>query len=234
MALHEDLKQQVARIFCDRWETRNGTAVPEPVDLGLGNEAVLLDATVLYADLDGSTAMVDQQKAHLSAEVYKSYLHCCAKVIQTEGGVITAYDGDRVMAVFIGDYKNTSAAKCALKINYAVHNIINPGLKAQYPDSTFTVKQVVGIDTSPLFVTRTGVRGDNDLVWVGRAANYAAKLTELGNVGPTTWITEAAYNRLNDEAKFGGAQRQRMWMQYKWTQMKDHQIFGSTWWWRID
>jgi len=38
---------------------------------------------------------------------------------------------------------------------------------------------VVGIDTSALFVARIGVRNDNDLVWVGRAANYAAKLTEI-------------------------------------------------------
>ena len=33
----------------------------------------------------------------------------------------------------------------------------------------------LGIDTSKLFVARTGIRKSNDLVWVGRAANYAAK-----------------------------------------------------------
>ena len=59
--------------------------------------------------------------------------------------MITAYDGDRVMAVFIGDPQSAPAARCALKINYAVANIINPALKVQYPKSTYQVKQVIGI-----------------------------------------------------------------------------------------
>ena len=105
------------------------------------------------------------------------------------------------MAVFIGDYKNTTAVRCGLKINWAVKNLVMPALRQQYPDSTFQVRQVVGIDTSNLFVARTGVRGANDLVWVGPAANYAAKLTELGADYPTR-ITHRVFERLNDEAKF--------------------------------
>jgi hypothetical protein len=60
--------------------------------------------------------------------------------------------------------QNTSATRCALKINYAVKEIINPAIKAQYPESTYDVRQSVGIDTSELFVARTGIRGSNDLV----------------------------------------------------------------------
>ncbi len=30
--------------------------------------------------------------------LYKAYLHCAAKIISNEGGEITAYDGDRIMA----------------------------------------------------------------------------------------------------------------------------------------
>lgn len=49
-------------------------------------------------------------KPHFAAEIYKSYLHCASKIIRCENGVITAFDGDRVMGIFIGDLKNTSAA----------------------------------------------------------------------------------------------------------------------------
>jgi len=87
---------------------------------------------VLYADLAESTNLVDAHKAWFAAEVYKSYLHCASKIIRDEGGIITAFDGDRVMAVFIGDLKNTSAARSALKINHAVVNIINPAIKAKF------------------------------------------------------------------------------------------------------
>ena len=105
------------------------------------------------------------------------------------------------MAVFIGDNKNTSAAICALNINYATIQIINPTIKECYSNSTYQVKHVVGIDTGNMFIARTGIRGSNDLVWVGRAANYAAKLSELSSDYPSR-ITKDVYDVIHDSAKY--------------------------------
>ena len=52
MSLGEDLTKEVRKIFKDAWTTRDGQKVPESEDLRLGNDAVKLDGTVLYADLD--------------------------------------------------------------------------------------------------------------------------------------------------------------------------------------
>jgi len=104
------------------------------------------------------------------------------------------------MAVFISDVQTSNAAKCGLQINWAVKNVVNPALKKQYSDSNYVVKQVVGIDTGEVRVARIGIRGGNDLVWIGRAANYAAKLTECRN-DYSTWLTETAYKMLADWAK---------------------------------
>ena len=227
MSLVDDLKAQVNKIFRERWSTRDGQQVPDPDDLKLSNDALKLDGTVLYADLSGSTKLVDGYKGHFAAEIYKTYLHCAAKIITSEGGVITAYDGDRIMAVYIGDSKNTSAARSGLKINYVVTYIVNPALKAQYPKDTYVVKQAVGIDTSKLFVARTGIRGFNDLVWVGRAANYAAKLTRLPNDYPTR-ITADVYNMLPESAKT--TDDKPMWEARRWTAMNNFSIYGSNWW----
>ena len=41
------------------------------------------------------------------------------------------------------------------------------------------MKQIVGIDTGEVRTARIGIRGGNDLVWIRRAANYAAKLTGM-------------------------------------------------------
>lgn len=227
-----DLEDAVARIFREAWESRDGRVVPEPEDLALGNSAVEFDrATILYADLSGSTKPVDAEDWTFAAEIYKAYLHCAATIIRDEGGEIVSYDGDRVMGVFIGDPQTTPAAKAGLKINYAVQKIVNPALLKQYAKS-YKVKQVVGIDTSPIRAARTGVRGDNDLVWVGRAANYAAKLTDL-DLPERTWITREAYDWVRDSAKFGGEAKTMMWKPYKWSQMNDHQIYGSTWIWPV-
>jgi class 3 adenylate cyclase len=201
MALKDEITTEVKKIFAAKWETRDGTKVPEAEEVQMGNEAVEIDGTILYADLNGSTAMVDAYEKSFAAEIYKTYLFSAAKVIRAEGGVIVSYDGDRVMAVFMGGQKNTSAVRCALKINWAVKNIVMPLKSAQYPDNKFIVRHVVGIDTCKLWVARTGVRGANDLVWIGSAANYAAKLTELDSTYPT-WITHRVYDMMLDEAKF--------------------------------
>ena len=230
MSLKEELSDKIAQIFRERWTERDGQVVPEYEDIKLTNDAVLINGTVLYADLNESTNLVNKYKLQFSAEIYKAYLHCTAKIINEEGGIITAYDGDRIMAVFIGDSKNSIAARTALKINWTVNNIINPAIKVQYPQSTYSVGQVVGIDTSDLFVARTGVRGSNDLVWVGRAANYAAKLA--GRSYPATQITSVVYNQLNDSSKFG-ANGDNMWTATTVSELGDIQIYTSSWWWEI-
>jgi class 3 adenylate cyclase len=230
MGLKDDLSIQVAEVFRNAWKERDGTVVPTDQSVKLGNEAIKLDATVLYADMADSTKLVDGYVPQFSAEIYKTFLHCAAKIIEQENGVITAYDGDRVMAVFIGDVKNTPAVRAALKIKWAVEEIITPALKKQYPSINYSLKHVVGVDTSSLFVAKTGVRGANDLVWVGRAANYAAKLSALP--AAYTYITKEVYDRMLIEVKVTNGTS--MWEIVNWNTFDNRQIYRSHWRWGID
>jgi class 3 adenylate cyclase len=227
MGLAEDLNTEVATIFRSQWSVRDGNVVPDTPDLKLGKDGVKLKATVLYADIDGSTIMVDTKTAQFAAEVYKAYLLCASRIIRVEGGTITAYDGDRVMAVFIGDAKNTSAVRCGLKIKAAVREIINPAIKNQY-SSDFQLKQVVGIDTSELLVARTGIRGSNDLVWVGGAANHAAKLSSISEQPYATFISSAIYNNMHESVTL--TKGQNMWEERSW---KGKTIYRSSWYWSV-
>lgn len=227
----KEILTEVKRIFTAKWETRQGRQVPDANDLQLGNDAVTLDGTVLYADMADSTGLVDGFKSWFAAEIYKAYLVAACKVIRDEGGEITAFDGDRVMAVFIGTTKNTSAAKAALRTNYIVREI-NRSIKEHYPKTTYSLSHCVGIDTSQLFIARTGIRNSNDLVWVGRAANYAAKLSAIAEPGYQSYITEEVYSQLHDSSKFGGNPRTHMWEKRTWT-AKGISIYRSSWWWNF-
>lgn len=231
MSLTRELDREVTRILADQWSERDGRIVPESTDIALLNDAVRLDGTVLYADLSESTSLVDSYTHKFAAEIYKSYLHCAAKIIRSEGGVITAYDGDRVMAIYIGNAKNTSAARTGLKLNWAVNNIINIRIQSQYPNVSYRIKQTVGIDTSPLTAARTGVRGANDLVFVGRAANHAAKLTSLPPTHATR-ISKDVYDVLHESLK--RTDGKEMWELVTWTAMDKAPIYRSTWSWRLD
>lgn len=228
MPLREDLDNDVATILRSVWTTRDGNVVPADDSIKLSNDGVYLDATVLYADLNDSTSLVDGYSQEFAAEIYKSYLHCAAKIVTSEGGVITAFDGDRIMAVFANaDNKNTSAVRCALKINFAREEIVIPALRKQYPLNGYTPTHVVGVDTCKLFVARTGIRGSNDLVWVGRAANHAAKLTSLSSEYPT-YITKEVYDRIHESVRVSNGQS--MWKLMTWN---NQYVYGSRYWWRV-
>lgn len=74
MGLKDDLTAEVKATFSAQWEVQTTTTVPAPEDLRLNaNHAKDLEtATVLYADMDGSTNMVDNFDWTFSAEVYKT------------------------------------------------------------------------------------------------------------------------------------------------------------------
>lgn len=230
MALKEDLEIEVNSIFQTSWNETIGKVIPIPSDIGLGNNAKLLeDAVVLYADLDGSTNMVDQKKWQFSAEIYKTFLHCAAKLVKEEDGTITAYDGDRIMAIYIGENKYDRAIRTGLKLKWTVTNIIQPAMKKRW-NTDFLIAHTVGIDVSNLRAVRTGVRGDNDLVWVGRAANYAAKLTTLPSTFQTR-ITKDVYDELSIYSKTHDGNS--MWEKVTWTAMSNITIYRSMWGWVV-
>lgn len=227
MGLSDELRISVKDTFKDRWQRTDGTVVPQTENVGLGNKAKDIDVVILYADISASTKLVDSHKDWFSAEIYKNFLYCCSKIIRDNGGHIRSFDGDRVMGVFIGGLKNTSAAKTALKINWCVKKVIQVEHDNYYKDrSSYVLKHTCGIDKSKIMATRSGIRGNNDLVWVGRSANYAAALNKSD--GYPTKITEDVYKMLKDEAKFSNGTN--MWVKEYWKEKKIN-IYKSTYWW---
>ncbi len=226
MGLTQELTTEVNGILQSKWESRDGTVVPTPESVRLGdNEGVNINGTVLYADIDGSTKMVDRFNSQFCAEVYKSYLHCAGKIIRSESGTITAYDGDRVMAVYIGAGMYDRAVRSAMKICKAVESIINPFIKS-VRKVDFQLRQSIGVDTSKLFVVRTGVRGATDLVWVGRAANYAAKMSGISDPPYHVFISHPVYDGLSQVCRMCGDKN--MWL-YK--EGSDKKIIKTSYVW---
>ena len=67
---------------------------------------------------------------------------------------------------------------------------------------------------------------------MGRAANYAAKLTEL-NLTEASWITKDVYDKLHESAKQAGEPKRNMWKSYRWNNNGDLPIYGSNWTWAV-
>jgi class 3 adenylate cyclase len=226
----EDIRSEIGTILSGDWTTRDGAQVPSPEDVQLGNNAVNLSGTVLYADLAGSTDLVNSYRNWFAAEIYKAFLRGACRVIQNNRGTITAFDGDRVMAVYIGETQNTDAVGSALEINHVVTKMINPMVQEKFKVPKFQIRHAVGIDCSPLFIARTGVRGSNDLVWVGRAANYAAKMSSFRVESITSWITPEVFNNMRDSVKYskGTSDSPSMWEKRTWT-ARGIDVYCSNW-----
>jgi class 3 adenylate cyclase len=135
------------------------------------------------------------------------------------------------MAVYLGKNRSTDAAGAALKINHVVEKIVNVKLKDQYPSTSYRVTQVVGVDMSTLWVARTGIRGSNDLVWVGRAANHAAKLTSLKPGTGRSWITGTVFDAMDSTYKT--YQGRNVWDRKTWTEMGGRIVYSSSWMWGL-
>jgi hypothetical protein len=59
MISSDKILQEVQKILDGKWEIKSGEVIPEVEDIVLSkNDAVELDATVLYADMRNSTYLV--------------------------------------------------------------------------------------------------------------------------------------------------------------------------------
>jgi len=234
MSLKDDLVNSVSRIIQQSWDVWDGRTVPD-TDVALEGGAVRLDATVLYADLAQSSRLATDFQQKTAAKVIRIFLYCMCRLITAHEGTITSFDGDRVMGVFLGDSKNSNAATCALKMNYVTLKIIQPKVKDYFTslsEAGFNISHCVGVDTSAIMAVRAGQRGSNDLVWVGRAPNLAAKLSEIRESPYYSYISEDVFSRLNESAKLCGVEKRLMWEQRSFQYIDEPMtVYRSSWYW---
>lgn len=212
-ALETKLGTDVHKIFDTPWNIRSGLVVPYTEDVALVNGAVKLDAVILYADLAQSTRLARNLDRSVTAKIVRAYLSTMTQLVKSAGGEVRSFDGDRVMGIFVGSSKNSSAANCALKMNYVVSKILRPKAQAKFPSlvkNNLGIAHCVGIHASPVLVVRGGVRGTNDLVFVGSAPNLAAKLSEIRNSPYHSYITHTVFGNLNRHARLS-SQGDPMW-----------------------
>ncbi len=235
MALSDDLTRDIQTFISTAWNKRDGRKIPSTDEVSLAGGAVEIEATFLYADLADSSKMAKELDRRIAAKIIKSFLYCASKLIVARGGKIVSFDGDRVMGVFYGDAKNSSAVKCALQIKWAVDKI-REKFESSYEsvrNASFKIRHGVGVDTGTVLAVRGGVRGTNDLIWIGRAPNLAAKMSDLREHPYSSFITAAVFNMLNDNSKYRGSENKPMWERRTWNFLGQAlHVYRSSWQWK--
>lgn len=193
--LRDTIEREIRSGLHQPWDTRQGAVVPSTDTVVLNGGRVDLRAVMLYADLADSTVIAIANR-EAAARLFRAYLALCARLIVRRGGEIRSFDGDRIMAVFVGTHASTSAVAAGLEINWCFQTILTPLFQAQYPmfvTGGYRLAQAVGIDGGEVSVVRGGIRANNDLVWIGHAPNVAAKLSNLRVPPYATFVSEEIF-----------------------------------------
>ena len=92
---------------------------------------------------------------------------------------------------------------CAFTLAYLVRRALNPMINKTFgkPPMARHLRCCCGIDTGEMLAVKIGLRGNTDLLWSGRPANYAAKLCAHRKPVRCTVITGRVFQRLTDELK---------------------------------
>ena len=146
-------------------------------------------ATVLFADIVGSTTLASEHDAERIRAVFRRTFDHLRGVIETHGGTVEKFIGDEVMAVFgvpaAHDDDAQRAVRCALAIREAT--------AAFEPAARLEVALRIGVNTGDVIASLAS--GDQNLV-TGQAVNAAARLRAAASPGEI--LVGALTKRLTD------------------------------------
>ncbi|GMA58027.1 adenylate/guanylate cyclase family protein [Alicyclobacillus sacchari] len=188
---YEESKQRVSDRFAEDFELIDVTTVPSVNDKSLtfDNVGYVLESTVLYIDIRRSTSLSDKHQKGTTGKLYSSFVEEMIRAARYHGGHVRGIVGDRVMVVYDREKNGkdcfTNAVNTAYLMNSIMSYVIKPYFRKRYNN---TIECGIGIDYGSMLVTKVGTisrtedHGNyKDLVWLGRPANQASKLTDQAN-----------------------------------------------------
>ncbi len=130
--------------------------------------------TVLFADLVGSTSLLEQIQAEDYADLLRVYRDACTMAIRRRGGVVGQYQGDGLVCYF--GYPSAAEDDAARAIDAALEIVEQMG-RIDWPVGGVDLQTRIGIATGPVLLDIE--RDDLGEKAVGPCLNLAARLEAL-------------------------------------------------------
>lgn len=222
MSLADDLSAKVAGYLEGDYKLVKKQDVPLPENIPLGNEAAKLQATTLFIDVRQSSDITNAFRRQTAAKMMKAYFSGAVNIINKQSGYVRSFNGDGMLAVFMGEQRSNNAVKAAMQLKWFVNYVLEPQFRKYFTNNQTAIGSALdfsigcGIDEGEIFAVKVGIRGTNDVAWIGRCTNTSAKLS---GVADSIAITRAVYERLWDNRKFSNGVH--MWSD------ESYQVFGG-------
>lgn len=142
----------------------------------------LIETCVLYIDIRRSTELNLAHRPKTVAKLYSAFVRAMTKCARHYDGHVRGIIGDRVMVIYDKENAYVNAVNTAVLMHSTAKYLINKHFKQN------EIACGIGIDAGRILATKTGFRrrgveqyNYKSLVWLGRPANVASKLTDLAN-----------------------------------------------------
>ncbi|HRA73188.1 MAG TPA: adenylate/guanylate cyclase domain-containing protein, partial [Flavobacterium sp.] len=158
----------------------------------------LLEATVMFIDVCGFTAITEQIPANEVVALLNGIFDKIVKEIIAQGGHVDKFMGDAVMAVFRGEYHLDRAIDVALAVKEQISNLE----VALDGDKTYKPQISIGINSGEMVSGNIGSASLRrlDYTVIGDAVNVAQRLQAIAKAGQII-ITEEVYLKTTESFK---------------------------------
>jgi adenylate cyclase len=158
---------------------------------------------ILFADISGYTSFVDSLPPYDVVHALNRYFYLMHGVVEENGGYVSDYVGDGLLAFFGVDDESTAAsdAVAAGLAMFSAVERLNAYLDPMY-GRTFSIR--VGVHYGEVVVGTIGIGDIRKLAAFGDAVNYASRVeTANKEAGTDFLISDAAREQLDGRAELG-------------------------------
>lgn len=148
-------------------------------------------ATVLFADLSGFTAMSDAMDAEVVGETMNALWGDLDQEITTHGGHIDKHMGDAVMVIWGAEAAREDDPERAIRAALAMREALHDFNRSQTEIAPLQMR--IGVNTGPVLLGEMGTTGEYTAI--GDAVNVASRLEEAAPVGGIL-ISHATYSHV--------------------------------------
>ena len=206
MGLKDEIKREVKKILDAKFEVENIEYVPdiENPKLTYGNKGLLLEGTVLYIDMRGSTSILSKHNRPMVAKIHMSYFHAILKIAEKYNAEVRSFNGDSVLVFFPGKTKIivNNAVRAAMEMSYIISSDegINQDLQ-KYSSVDFGI----GIDYGHILCTKIGLAkktNKKDLIWIGHCVNKSTVISDACKNPNHVGISKIVFENLNENLTY--------------------------------
>ncbi len=216
MATNQEALSTIKQYLKESYTRATTYSVPQKGDLTFGNTVKTIDhAKVFYIDMRKSRKILADENDFWSVKIHKAFLKAVTHCVEKRGGHIRSFNGDGILAFFIGNNASSKAVRAAMDIKGFVNEINSVLINNDKNKIDFGI----GIAQGKIMIAKSGKGGDDqtkqDLIWIGIPLYVAVELSELGKSAKNIWISDNVFKSVvSEQDPYGTLKNDGEWIWY--------------------